>query len=442
MTPPKNRRPSRTPAEKMEQPVDVKEEQVFTPTAAPVTYDGYAPSSEDSAAPEAPPSYAARERTADYADQQRRSTRQRVAEPEYDRTGDILRYARQQRGESIATIADYLRIRPGFLEALEACRYEDLPADAYVIGFLRSYAIYLGFDGKTAIDHYRREMAGRRRKPQLAMPQPVAESRAPSVAILIAAVAAALLIYGIWYVFSTSDRAAVSLPPPMPETAVEEQVAPAAENAGAATAPETAPEASQGAAPAAAAPGNDAQQPAPAAAGAQPPSSQPQSSQPAATTPEANPPAATPAQPAANAPVQQPAPATTSPAPAPQPSAAVPLTPAPAQVNVASAGQRLVLKATKECWIQVSDSTGKVWVDKTMKAGDTYTPPTDKKDLKLTIGNVKGLDIVVDGAVLKPLSTDGRVLRGIALDPDTLKSRAGVATPSHEAAPASNAEED
>lgn len=135
-----------------------------------------------------------------------------------ERIGDILRRAREKRGDDLQQIADYLCIRRSFLVALENSNYEEFPADAYVIGFLRSYANLLGLDGKEAIDRYRGEMAGRRKKPVLFMPTPVTEGRTPSALIMIGAAVAALLIYIVWYGLSSSDRATVNTPPPLPTT--------------------------------------------------------------------------------------------------------------------------------------------------------------------------------------------------------------------------------
>jgi len=137
-------------------------------------------------------------------------------EPPMERLGDILRRRRENRGDELQHIADYLCIRKNFLVALENSDYDELPADAYVIGFLRSYASYLGFDGREAIEHYRHEMAGRRRKTALVLPTPITEGRTPSIPIMIGAALVALLIYAGWYGFSSSGRAIVSVPPPLP----------------------------------------------------------------------------------------------------------------------------------------------------------------------------------------------------------------------------------
>ena len=151
------------------------------------------------------------------------SRNQAGAPASLERIGDALRNARERRGGDLGQIADYLCIRATFLSALEESRYDDLPADAYVIGFLRSYASYLGLDGSDAINRYRREMSGRRKKPALAMPTPIAEGRAPSAAIMAGAAVAALAIYAIWYGLSGSGRTAVSVAPPLPLPSVSSE---------------------------------------------------------------------------------------------------------------------------------------------------------------------------------------------------------------------------
>lgn len=137
-----------------------------------------------------------------------------------ERIGDTLRRIREQRGDDLQQIADYLCIRRNYLEAIEQSHYDTFPADAYVIGFLRSYANLLGLDGRQAIERYRREMAGRRRKPALSMPTPMTEGRTPSAVIMIGATIAAFLLYMTWYGLSSSDRASISRPPALPTTAV------------------------------------------------------------------------------------------------------------------------------------------------------------------------------------------------------------------------------
>lgn len=60
--------------------------------------------------------------------------------------GEALREAREGLGLTVEQAAIDTRISARFLEALEMERFEDLPADVYVRGFIRSYAAYLQLD--------------------------------------------------------------------------------------------------------------------------------------------------------------------------------------------------------------------------------------------------------------------------------------------------------
>src|SRR3954451_9091788 len=66
--------------------------------------------------------------------------------------GGSLREARLKRGLTPADVQKAIRIRDRYLQALEEERWELLPGDAYVKGFLRTYADYLGLDGTLYVD--------------------------------------------------------------------------------------------------------------------------------------------------------------------------------------------------------------------------------------------------------------------------------------------------
>ena len=60
--------------------------------------------------------------------------------PVAPRAGADLRAARERVGWSLPDVAAALHIRLQYLEALEAGRIDDLPGNAYALGFLRTYA--------------------------------------------------------------------------------------------------------------------------------------------------------------------------------------------------------------------------------------------------------------------------------------------------------------
>jgi cytoskeletal protein RodZ len=73
--------------------------------------------------------------------------------------GGSLREARLKRGLTPADVQKAIRIRDRYLQALEEERWELLPGDAYVKGFLRTYADYLGLDGNLYVDEYNNRFA-------------------------------------------------------------------------------------------------------------------------------------------------------------------------------------------------------------------------------------------------------------------------------------------
>ena len=62
------------------------------------------------------------------------------------RVGAEMRAARQRLGWKLPDVAATMRIRLPYLEAIEDGRLGDLPGNAYAMGFLRSYATFLGLD--------------------------------------------------------------------------------------------------------------------------------------------------------------------------------------------------------------------------------------------------------------------------------------------------------
>src|ERR1700751_5610151 len=73
--------------------------------------------------------------------------------------GGSLREARLKRNLTPADVQKAIRIRDRYLQALEEERWELLPGDAYVKGFLRTYADYLGLDGNLYVDEYNNRFA-------------------------------------------------------------------------------------------------------------------------------------------------------------------------------------------------------------------------------------------------------------------------------------------
>ena len=68
--------------------------------------------------------------------------------------GNSLRSARLRQGIDLVEAESVTKIRTKYLRALEDERFDLLPAQTYVKGFLRSYAEHLGLDGQLYVDEY------------------------------------------------------------------------------------------------------------------------------------------------------------------------------------------------------------------------------------------------------------------------------------------------
>ncbi len=68
--------------------------------------------------------------------------------------GNSLRAARERQGLGYPEIELATKIRAKYIRALEEESFTSIPGDAYIRGFLRTYADYLGLDGDVYVDEY------------------------------------------------------------------------------------------------------------------------------------------------------------------------------------------------------------------------------------------------------------------------------------------------
>ena len=77
-----------------------------------------------------------------------------VAGDGFKQIGSTLKDARLSQGLSIKDISEQLRISVDFLTKLEAGSFNELPAPAYVVGFLRSYGRCVGLAPDPLVARY------------------------------------------------------------------------------------------------------------------------------------------------------------------------------------------------------------------------------------------------------------------------------------------------
>lgn len=119
--------------------------------------------------------------------------------------GEILRRSRKQHGQTLRDVSSALRIRPQQLEALEKEEWHRLPGQVYTIGFLRSYAEYLGLEGDKMVKLLKMQSDGfTRSKPRLSFPAPPSDNRAPGWGSVITAIC--LICISLYFWENYKDR--------------------------------------------------------------------------------------------------------------------------------------------------------------------------------------------------------------------------------------------
>lgn len=353
--------------------------------------------------------------------------------------GEVLRRNRLFYEKSIADVESVLRIRAAYLEALERGEFNRLPGRVYAIGFVRSYAEYLGLDPDTMIRKFKAQAGGYTVKPEFTLPVPASESRAPGRWVVVSSLACAVAAFSLWLIFAQNNQSvspeilapesAVASPEPaQPSTfqsgdmQADATAAPAPSSATVASAPqpalpvptsdiESGASLSPSGVPDEAA-GHRAAAIEPAAGLAvAPPEEAPLTSNERTTDISFTPPAA---QPPAVAPPSRGATAapssTSEPLMEPEPDVIAP---------PGGADHRVQIKAIQSTWIEIRDAEGVVLLSSILRAGDMYFVP-DKKGLLLSTGNAGGFEIEVDGKPVPKLGEIGDVRRSVSIDPDVL----------------------
>ena len=309
------------------------------------------------------------------------------SETPLETVGQDLRTARLRRGEDLATVSRALKIRKEHLDAVEEDRIESLPGKTYAIGFVRSYAGYLGLDVTAMVERFKEEISGRHDEHTPAIAQiPDEETRhLPRGWRIVAGVVVLLLGYGAWHLFS-SGSTQVAVPPPPSLSPPKAAVAKPAPT------PVPAPTQTASAAPVTPAPSTKS-------AGSTVAPSASMSSLPASAQPSTQ--------------VKPPA-----------PDSAVSTIGATGGTVYGEQNRnpRVVLKAKSDTRITVRGEDGSLYLNRDLKAGDTYMVP-NLPDLYLATSNAGAIEVALDGQVLGPVGQSQEILGRVSLDPQSLVDR-------------------
>jgi cytoskeleton protein RodZ len=270
------------------------------------------------------------------------------SETPLETVGQDLRAARLRRGDDLATVSRALKIRKDHLEAVEEDDLESLPGRTYAIGFVRSYATYLGLDTTATVERFKQEISGRHE--EHASPAPVMHDdegrRLPQGWRIVAGIVVVALIYGAWHLFSAG---------PAPEAVPPAPVIPAPHVAAAAP-PKPVPP---------------------------PPVADNQAATPSPALDDSTNPASPP-------PAQQ--------APA-APAAAVPAASTGHVYGGQNKGVRVVLRARGDTHIEVRGEDGTMYLNRNLKAGDSYNVP-NIPGMIMTSTDAGAVELDLDGLAM------------------------------------------
>jgi cytoskeleton protein RodZ len=300
-----------------------------------------------------------------------------------DTVGQDLRAARLRRGDDLATVSRVLKIRKDHLEALEEDRIEALPGRTYAVGFIRSYSDYLGLDAVQCVERFKAEIAGRSdtSTPAITVIDEDADRRMPQGWKIMAGVVVALVAYGAYQLAVSVDRNLNE--PVVPAPSVVHRPVP--------------------------------RKPPP------PPPVQLTVQQPLTSPLDTSLPFGE-----AGAPVAQPSITTPPPVGGLQGSGIA--TPAPAPLpqgqiyGEANKGSRVVLRMRQVARIVVQGPDGRVYMNRTLKPGDSYQLP-NLVGLTLTTSNAGGVEIDLDGQAVGIAGRNQETAEAISLDPQSIVDR-------------------
>ncbi|MDR3326505.1 MAG: DUF4115 domain-containing protein [Rhodospirillaceae bacterium] len=90
--------------------------------------------------------------------------------------------------------------------------------------------------------------------------------------------------------------------------------------------------------------------------------------------------------------------------------------------SIVSSTSNVVLISKEDCWIEIRNRENKIMQQRLLYKGENYTIPSLEAGLIMTVGNAGGMSLLIDGKATKTLGHIGMVRRNIPLDTEWLKN--------------------
>jgi len=117
--------------------------------------------------------------------------------------GEFLKRERELRQITLQEVAEGTKISIRRLRSIESDQFNDLPAEVFVRGFIKSYAEYIGIDPADAILRLEENLPQEEleiKKVRRLSPRQMEKSKSPLM-LLVATIAAVLILSCIWFFF-------------------------------------------------------------------------------------------------------------------------------------------------------------------------------------------------------------------------------------------------
>ena len=363
---------------------------------------------------------------------QDKDTKLLVAGDSFEQIGSTLKHARRLQGLKISDVSQHLRISVDYLSKLESGAFDQLPAPAYVTGFLRSYGQYVGLDPSTLVARYTALSAKAATIPTYKMPMSTRPPQRSAPVIASMLVVCAGIAYGGWYWINggdVNDQMAMapseivetpSIPAAMQDTLIDQRVGSDVLNYDQAQSQNlTAPSAQPKKVIAA-----KAVMPTPSAATADPAAETKNVTVKMPAVASANPveivaaiiaprePAAPPAD--VDTPVLSGDLAETQVITPVSQDGVTRLAENSAIANLRDPAQEITIRAVAASWVEIVRDNGEEVMAKLMRAGDSYVVEGNTR-LYLSTGNAGGLEIVIGSDDPRSIGETGQIVRDLPL---------------------------
>ena len=108
--------------------------------------------------------------------------------------GIELRNARTKLNLSFSDVSEDIKIQAKYLESIECLDLHELPSIAYVLGYVRSYAKFLGIDGNYAVNRFKSESKNPNIR-KLQKSEPLHEAKALNKYFLVIGLSALVVLF-------------------------------------------------------------------------------------------------------------------------------------------------------------------------------------------------------------------------------------------------------